>query len=49
MALTDYDEPRTLESDPQAESLELPKHRDGEATGGGADQDVDDLSWLPGF
>jgi hypothetical protein len=50
MALTHYDEPRTWESDPQAESLELlQERRHVDATEVGADLDVDDLSWLPGF
>jgi hypothetical protein len=50
MALTHYDEPRTLESDPQAGSLELLQEgRRADVTAVGADLDVDDLSWLPGF
>ena len=50
MALTHYDEPRSLESDPQAESLELVReNRHADATAIHADLDVGDLFDRPGF
>jgi hypothetical protein len=47
MALTHYDEPRTLESDPQSESIELLQERRA-ADASAADREVDP-SEPPGF